>query len=223
MKTKNLLIVDEQVVVRKGLKVILSDFFEPSRIYEADDGKQLFVHFKERKIDVLIMDVQMPNTDSIGIVEYIAIKFPQTYIMIFSMLPERIYGPRLLKAGACGYLAKESSLDEMMKAFNHVSRSKKYISASLREVFGDEREDYNRADPFSKLSYREFEIVNFLLSGVSVNSIAATLNLKPSTIGTYKSRLFEKLKVNNVFEIKDLAVLYKLASRFTHGNNAIAS
>lgn len=208
MEMKNVLIVDDHAVVRTGLKLLLHDFYQGLKIYEASNGDEVMREFKLHKIDLLVMDIHMANTDSIGLVELISIKYPKTYTLIFSMLPEKIYGKRMLKAGARGYLPKESTLDEIKKAFDLVLQQKTYLSQNFIEILAGQVSTDNTLNPFEILSHREFEIVNLLLSGLSINAIAQTLNLKPSTVGTYKIRVFEKLKIKSVFELKDLAMLF---------------
>lgn len=214
MKFKNIVIADDHAAMRKGLRVLLNEFYTGLSILECSDDQSLLSHFKNQPIDLLVMDIQMPNLDTIGMVEFISIKYPNTYILIFSMLPERIYGRRLLKAGAMGYLPKEASIEEMKEAFDLVLKSKKYLSQNLIEILSNDPQDKNSADPFSNLSHREFEIVNFLLRGIGINMIAQTLKIKPSTVGTYKARIFEKLRVKTIFELNDLAVLHNFTAHY---------
>jgi two-component system, NarL family, invasion response regulator UvrY len=144
-------------------------------------------------------------------VEVISIKYPYIDILIFSMLPERIYGRRMLRAGAKGFLSKSAPVHEMKRAFDMIFKSRRYISAAMVEFLADDIRNNKPAEPFNALSPREFEIMKELVSGNSLNVIAKRLNLRPSTVGTYKARIFEKLQVQNIFELKDMAVLYDLA------------
>ena len=114
----------------------------------------------------------------------------------------------MLKAGARGFLPKESTLEEIKKAFDLVLQQKTYLSQNFIEILAGSVSTDTAFNPFEKLSHREFEIVNLLLSGSSINAIAQTLNVKPSTVGTYKIRVFEKLKIKTIFELKDLAMLF---------------
>lgn len=208
MPEKHVLIVDDHAVMRKGVKLILTDLGHGLAIYESGDGDSMLEHFRQKKIDLLVMDIHMPNTDSIRMVELVSIRYPGTYILIFSMLPEHIYGRRMLKAGARGYLPKLSTIDEIRGAFDQALQRKSYLSPSLSDLLEKESSAQDGYDPFAQLSDREFEIVNLLLSGSSINLIARRLNLKHSTVGTYKARIFDKLQVRTIFELKDLAMLY---------------
>ena len=209
---KNILLVDDHMVIRTGLKALLNDYYVQLSIMEAENEAQTLQSLKQHKIDLLIMDLQIPNTDVIGLIEMISIKYPRCYILVFSMLPEKIYARRVLSAGASGYLPKDSSPEEMKKAFDHALAEKKYLSPQLTELLSQEARQALPGNPFDRLSHREFLIVNLLLGGASITRIAERLNIKPSTVGTYKSRIFEKLSVKTIFELKEMAVLYDLSS-----------
>ncbi|TCJ13965.1 response regulator transcription factor [Flaviaesturariibacter flavus] len=206
---KKVLIVDDHAVMRAGLKLLLQDAFANLQLFEAGDGDEAMEVLRQQHIDILVMDIHIRNTDSISLVELISIRYPKTYILVFSMLPEKVYGRRMLAAGARSYLPKESTLDEIKKAFELVFRRKTYMSQNFAEIMAGAGAT-QALNPFDQLSRREFEIVNLLLSGASINAIAQSINVKPSTVGTYKARVFEKLRIATVFELKDLAVLYKM-------------
>ena len=208
MPEKHVLIVDDHAVMRTGVRQIFTDLGYGVAVHESGDGDSMLEHFRQKKIDLLIMDIQLPNTDSIRMVELVSIRYPKTYILVFSMLPEHIYGRRMLKAGARGFLPKLSSIEEIRGAFCQALRHQSYLPPGLGELLEKEEGEGGRYDPFAQLSDREFEIVNLLLSGCSINSIAQRLNLKHSTVGTYKARIFEKVQVRTIFELKDLATLY---------------
>jgi two-component system, NarL family, invasion response regulator UvrY len=211
MSMKNILLVDDHAVVRTGLNVILHDYYPEIRIFEAADEDDALDVLRQNKIDLLVLDLQIPNTDSIGLVELISIKHPSCYILIFSMLPEVIYARRVLKAGASGFLPKDSSSIETKRAFDLAFANKKYTSQTMTEMLANEGGSKTLANPFDGLSHREFEIVRLLLAGNNLAKIATLLNIRPSTAGTYKARLFEKLRVNSLFELKEVAILYDFA------------
>ena len=205
---KNILFVDDHAVDRTGMKVILLDYYTQLRIFEAEDGEAALRVLKKERIDLLLLDLQLPNTDTISLVEIISIRYPQCYILVFSMLPENIYARRVLKAGASGFLPKDTTPDEIKRAFDFALANKKYISQTLSEVLLNEATGSGNSSPFENLSHREFEIVSLLLAGNSLAKISEQLNIKPSTTGTYKTRIFEKLRISSLFELKELAVLY---------------
>jgi two-component system, NarL family, invasion response regulator UvrY len=202
------LIVDDHEIVRRGLKLLIADFYPDAQIYEAYDGDSTVAQLKKNNFTLVILDIQMPNTNSLGLLEYILTRFPKTKVLIFSMSSEMLYGKRFIKAGAKGYLSKEASVEEVKKAIETILRGHRYMSDALLDAFVGSATEEPQANPFTQLSDREFEITSLLLAGHSVSEIAAQLHLQPSTVGTYKARIFEKLKVANLLELRELANLY---------------
>ena len=207
---KKFLLVDDHVVVRSGVKALLTSLFSPSEIYEASDGNSAIKLLNQYHYDLVILDIQMPNTDTIGLVDHIHIKFPEAKILMFSMSAEKMYAARFLKAGAKGFISKDAPLDEITKAIETILNGRKYISDTLADELAERSFSNNSGNPFEKLSRREFEIVTLLLSGKTLSEISSSLNLQTSTVGTHKARLFEKLNVTNILELKELAVSYDL-------------
>lgn len=207
---KKFLLVDDHIVVRSGMKGILEEIFNPSEIYEAGDGDGAVEQLKHYTFDLIMMDIQMPKTDTLGLVEYIHVKYPNTNILMFSMGAENIYAKRYIKAGAKGFISKESPLEEIKKAINLILNGRLYISAELANSLAQDSFSGATSNPFDKLSPREFEIVSLLLSGQTVSEISKSINLQVSTVGTHKARVFEKLNVTNLLELKELANSYKL-------------
>ncbi|MEO8720558.1 MAG: response regulator transcription factor [Ginsengibacter sp.] len=205
----DLLFVDDHTIVRTGLKLLVNHFVDHCQIDEAEDGNSAFEKIKKHDYDLVIMDITMPHTDSIGILQMILTFKPSTKIIIFSMNPEEVYAKRYLKMGAMGYLGKNASTEEIEKAISTVLNNKIYLSPELNEkLLSDIHSKYTFKNPFDKLSPREFEIVQHLSHGDSVSEISQKLNLHSSTIGTHKFRIFEKLKCHNLIELNNLASLY---------------
>ena len=207
---KKFLLVDDHTVVRSGVKILLSDIYIPSEIYEAINGETAVAQLKERDYDLIMLDIQMPNTDTLRLMEYIHITYPQAKVLMFSMSAENIYAKRFMKAGAYGFISKEAPLEEITRAIQIILSGRKYISESLTEKLAEDSFSGKSGNPFNKLSPREFEIVSLLLDGKTVTDISHTLNIQTSTVGTHKARLFEKLAVTNILELKELATTYNL-------------
>ena len=207
---KTFLLVDDHMVVRNGVKTLLLQVFSPCEIFEAGDGITAVEELKKRKYDLVMMDIQMPGTDAFGLMEYIRISHPGTRVLVFSMSAENIYAKRFLKAGAKGFVSKEAPLEEIKKALTTVLNDKRYISEAMIDILAEGAYDDNTKNPFQKLSARELEIVSLMLSGHTLSEIAKSLHIQVSTAGTHKSRLFEKLGVSNLLELKELADFYKL-------------
>ena len=207
---KKFLLVDDHVVVRSGIKALLSQIYKPAEIHEAFDGESVIQQLKEHQYDVIILDIQMPRTDTLGLMEYIRNTYPEAKVLMFSMSPENIYAKRFINAGAMGFVSKEAPLEEIIKAINIILSNKKYISQSLAVKLAEDSLSGKPANPFNALSPKEFEIVSLLLSGKTVSDISHLLNIHTSTVGTHKFRLFEKLGVANILELKELANMYNL-------------
>lgn len=207
---KKFLLIDDHEIVRSGVKNVLQELFKPCEIYEANDEKSALSQLKIHQYDLVVMDVQMPGTDTAGLMEYIKTRYPSTRVLMFSMSPENVYAKRFLKAGAMGFVSKNAGLTELKKAVELVLNDRKYISEGLAEQLAAEIGSQQPNNPFDKLSSREFEIANLLMSGKSSSDISELLSINSSTVGTHKARLFEKLGVNNLPELIEVARIYKM-------------
>lgn len=207
---KRFLLIDDHVVVRSGLKFILSDLFKPCEIDEAEDGQAALEKLNEHKYDLVMLDIKMPNTNTLQLMEYFKITFPDLRVVIFSMNSESIYAKRFLKAGARGFVNKDAPLEEVVRAINLVLENKKYISETMLEQLAEFGASQTEENLFNYLSPREFEIASLLLKGESISGIAHSLNLQVSTVGTHKARIFDKLKITNLMELKEMANMYNL-------------
>ena len=205
---KKFLLIDDHFVVRSGVRGLLSELYKPCEVYEADDSEKAIKALKERSYDLIMMDVQIPKNDMLGLMEYIHIRYPEARVLMFSMSPENIYAKRFLKAGAKGFLSKDSTFDETIKAVNLVLNNRKYISEALAEALAEDTLSDNPSNPFDKLSAREFEIASMLLEGQGLGDIAKLLSLQPSTVGTHKAKLFKKMNITNVLQLRELASIY---------------
>ncbi len=207
---KNFLLIDDHEIVRSGVKTVLLELFKPCEIFEASNEKEALDQFKARKYDLIIMDVQMPDTDSAGLLKNIKIKSPDVKVLVFSMSAENLYAKRFMKLGAMGFVTKNSGLSELIKAINLALNNRKYISEAFAEILAGEVGDEKSSNPFETLSSREFEIVSLIIHGKSLNEISDLLSIHSSTVSTHKSRLLEKLGVKNLPELLELARAFNL-------------
>ncbi|GAB4093728.1 response regulator [Flaviaesturariibacter terrae] len=199
--------------MRSGLRLLLEELSPSLHFFEASDADAALEIMRRYPIDVVVLDIHLGETDSISLVELLSIRYPHAYILIFSMLPEKVYGRRLMQVGARSFLPKSSALAEIRRAFELVLGRKTYMSQELIESLSGEANPVPSGSPFDALSRREFEFVLLVLSGAGISDIAQKLNVKPSTVGTYKARVFEKLRIRTLFELKDLALLYNVSSQ----------
>lgn len=205
---KRFLLIDDHEVVRSGIHSLLSEMYNPCEVIEAYDADSATEKLKQSLYDLIMMDIQMPNSDSLGLMQYINTKYPEAKVLIFSMSAENLYAKRFLKAGAKGFLSKDASLDEIKKAINIVLNNRRYVSDSFAEQLAASSFSDTPDNPFEKLSQREFEIASMLLTGLTLSEVSKSLNLQTSTVGTHKSRIFEKLGISNILELKELATSY---------------
>ncbi len=205
---RHFLIIDEHDIVRRGVKTMLLNLFDPAEISEAFDEVSATGQLAKKSFDLVLIDIHMPNTDAIRLMEFIHAIYPDIRVLVFSMSAENIYAKRFLEAGACGFVSKEALLGEIQKAITLVLDGKLYFSDALMEMVAHKFPVQYADNPFSKLSAREHEIVSLFLKGDTLSEIVKSLKIKVSTAGTHKSGLFEKLEVKNILELKELATFY---------------
>lgn len=206
----NILLADDHVIIRTGLKRFISSYIVGANIDEAIDGDSAFAKIKATIYQLIILDINMPNTDSFGLLSNIMVIRPEANVLMFSMNAEEIYAKKYLQLGAKGYLCKTASPSEIQTALDTVISGKRYISSALSQTFAEAVIGKQAENPFDRLSPREFEIVLHLLKGESLASICKTLTLQTSTVGTHKARIFEKLQCSNIIDINALAKLYNV-------------
>jgi two-component system, NarL family, invasion response regulator UvrY len=207
-----ILLADDHVIIRAGLKIFIKNLIPLSDIEEAWDGDTTFEKIKITDFDIIILDVNMPATDSFGLVSNILALKPQSKILMFSMNAEEIYAKKYLHLGALGYINKDAAEEEIKEAINNVLNNKRYISHSLTKSLTESAlgKKMNNQNPFDLLSPRELEIASHLMKGESVSEISSYLNLHTSTVGTHKARIFEKLQCKNIVGINELARVHKI-------------
>jgi two-component system invasion response regulator UvrY len=206
-----ILLADDHSIVRTGLKIFLEKLIADSIIDEAWDGETTYRKIEVSNYDLIILDVNMPETDSFKLVTDILGLKPEAKILMFTMNAEEVYAKKFLQMGAMGYLNKGSSETEIKNAIEHVLNNRKYLSPTLNQQLTEEALNGKKtSNPFDNLSPREFEIVQHLIKGESVAEISSKLNLHSSTIGTHKTRIFNKLHCSNIIDINLLAKIHKV-------------
>lgn len=207
----NILLADDHEIVLEGLVLMLSSVYPVAGIDCAKNADDIYAKMQKgkKKYHLLITDIDMPNMSIQELVKWVKICQPDCKIIVLSMLNEAIYAPSLYKAGIDGYINKIQSRNVLMNAINKVLSGNKYYSDKMIEHLFRSDKKAPELTPFQELSAREFEIMNFLVDGKSVSEICKLLNLRSSTVSTHKSRIFEKLNVSNVFELKQMSDLYR--------------
>jgi len=206
--TLSFLIADDHSIVRQGISLLLKESFFNSEIYQAGTFKDVLKVLRETKIDLLVLDINFPDGNSLNIIAEIKNIQPDIKILIFSAYDEDIYAMRYLNAGASGYLNKGSNEEEMKNALNNMIISGKYITQNIKDRILDTYISKKPINPLEQLSNREIEVARLLIKGFGNMEISELLNVKKSTVSTFKNRIFEKLEINNLADLIDLFQLY---------------
>jgi len=195
------LIVDDHPVVRRGLRALLSDEFREAAFGEASNVQQALEQISKKGWDVALLDISLPGRSGLDFLKEVKAARPRLPVLVLSIHPEDQFAVRVLKAGAEGYLTKESVPEELVNAIRKILAGGRYVSPTLAEKLAlDLRRDSTRA-PHETLSDREYEVMCWIASGKAVTEIAADLSLSPKTISTYRTRILEKLGVKSNAEI----------------------
>jgi two-component system, NarL family, invasion response regulator UvrY len=205
-----IIIADDHAIVREGLKQILAGISNMGVCDEAADGTEAIEKIKKNNYDIAVLDIKMPGTNVLDLIRDIKIYKPEIPILILSMYPEEQYAVRVLKAGASGYLTKESAPKELISAILKISKGGKYISEKLGEQLAFHLDDDSEKSDHEKLSDREFQVFGMIASGKSVKMIAEKLNLSEKTVSTYRSRVLQKMNLKNNAELTHYAFKYGL-------------
>jgi two-component system, NarL family, response regulator NreC len=210
MSRLRILLADDHTVVRQGLRKILEARPQWEVVAEAADGREAVRQAEEVKPDVAIVDVAMPLLNGIEAVRQIARKVSGTRVLVLSMHNDEAYVTQMLRAGAAGYLLKDSADVDLLQAVEAVASGKSFFSPAIARVIADDYvrqlEDRGVSDRYELLSQREREIFQLIAEGKTNKEIAALLFLSPSTVDTHRSRIMEKLDVHSAAEIVLYAV-----------------
>ncbi|KQT18183.1 LuxR family transcriptional regulator [Chryseobacterium sp. Leaf404] len=204
-----IVIADDHGIVRMGLIQTIKRLRSEAVILEVEDYKSLYKVIQKEKLDLAVMDVNMPNGTVQEAIDFIKIHQPQLKILLFSSQDEEVYALRYLKMGAGGYLSKQSSGETIEAALNAMLTKGRYISENVKEaMFVESLSGSGKSSPFETLSDRELQIATKLAEGITLKEISNQFNLHSSTISTYKNRLFEKLKIRSIPELVEILRLY---------------
>ena len=202
----NILLADDHSIVRRGLREILLEEFPDANFQEAADGQELIRKMRAEKFDVIISDVSMPGKNGLEALKVIKAESPTIPVLVLSIHPEELYAIRVLKAGASGYLTKESAPEELVKAVRMVMAGRKYITPSLAEKMASNLDNDFSKLPHELLSDRELDVLKLIAGGKTVSEIANDLSLSVNTISTYRARVLEKMNLKSTSELTFYAI-----------------
>jgi two-component system, NarL family, invasion response regulator UvrY len=208
-----LLLIDDHAMFREGLKQILAKQSDMNMIDETGNGHEALDKMRMNEYQVVILDLSMPGRSGWDILSEIKAEHPTIPVIILSMHPEDQYAIRMLRAGAAGYITKESDTGELLAAIRKVAKGGKYVSPLLAEKLAETVAQDSTRMPHQILSNREFQVLCFLASGKSLKEIADELCLSEKTITTYRARIMEKMQLRNNVELTHYAIQHKLIER----------
>ena len=203
-------IADDHTIVREGLKQLLSAAGDLEVVGEARDGHEALQIVRENDFDVLLLDLSMPGKGGMELIKQVKSEKPKLRILVLSMHAEHQYAVRAIKAGASGYMTKDSAATQLVSAIRKVAGGGALISAEVAEQIALSAMPQAEGPLHASLSDREYQVFQFLVSGKSVSDIAEQLNLSVKTVSTHKARLMEKMGLANQIELVHYAIKHKL-------------
>ncbi len=194
-------IADDHVIVRRGLRQIVAETPEIVIAGEAGTGQEALRAILSKDYDVILLDITMPDLNGLDVLKELKRQRPEVRVLMLSMHPEEQFAIRSLKAGALGYLTKDSAPAELVGAIKKVAAGGRYISTSLGEKLASQLTDDSDKEPHETLADREYQIMQMIARGLSVQHIAKELFLSTSTIYTYRTRILRKLQIKSNAEL----------------------
>jgi len=204
----SILIADDHSVVRQGISFVVKELFSNAVIHTAGSFKDTLKVVKETKLDLLILDINFPDGNSINIIPEIKSIQPELKILIFTAYDESVYAMRYLNTGASGYLNKGCTEEEIKHAVKSMISTGKYVTQIIKDRILDSYISKTPINPLEKLSIREVEVARLLIRGFGNLEISELLQIKNTTVSTFKKRVFEKLEIDNLASLIALFQLY---------------
>lgn len=208
--SKKVIIADDHVIFRVGLKQVINTNTELAVVDEASTGEELLRKVQEKDFDLVILDISMPGRSGLDTLAELKKIRPKLPVLVLSMHPEEQYAMRAYKSGASGYLTKGNPTSELLSALQKIMAGKKYVSADLAESLISSLGEAASGEAYHDLSNREFQVLCMIASGKPVGRIATDLSLSVKTISTYRAHILRKLNLQNNSEMTRFALDNKL-------------
>ena len=205
-----ILIADDHTIVRKGLKQILSEGISAVEFAESSNAPETLTLVSSKKFDIVILDLSMPGRSGLDLLKDIRVQSPKLPILVLSMHPEDQYALRVIKAGAMGYMTKDSAPEELVSAVTKILNGGRYVSANLSEQLVSLLQKHQKGAGHESLSDREFQVLELIASGKTVSEVADKLSLSVKTVSTYRTRILEKLHLSTNAELTRYAMQNKI-------------
>ncbi len=209
-ETIRVFIADDHAIVREGLKQILAESPDIIVAGEAENGLDAIKLFRKSKCNVMLLDISMPDRSGIDVLKQVKKESPDIAVLMLSMHREDQYAIRSLKAGAAGYLTKQSAPRELVTAIRQVATGQKYVSAALAQELASAIGDDHDTPLHDTLSDREYQTLTMIASGKTVSAIAEELSLSVKTVSEYRARVLVKMKLKNSAELTHYAIKNQL-------------
>jgi two-component system, NarL family, invasion response regulator UvrY len=201
------LVVDDHTLIRKGLKQILDDTSDIRVTGEAETGMQAIRMARDNKYDLILLDITLPDKYGIDVLRQLKLQCPGLPVLILSMHPEEQYALRSIKAGAAGYMNKQSAPSQLVTAIRQVAGGRKYISSELaQQLANDLGKDSQQEVSHKILSNREYQTLCLMASGKSLSEMADIMSLSAKTVSVYRARMLEKMQLKNNAEAVRYAI-----------------
>ncbi len=200
------IVADDHAVVRRGLKQILAAEPDMTVIAEARDGHEAIEMVRTNPCDLVVLDVTMPGINGLEVLKTLQRECPKLPVLVLSVHPEDQLAVRVLRAGAAGYMTKETAPEELVKAVRRVVTGGRYVSGALAEQMALDLQRRSAGPTHEALSDREYQVMCLIASGKTVSEIAEELALSVKTISTYRARLLEKMSLRNNAELTHYAI-----------------
>jgi two-component system invasion response regulator UvrY len=205
-----ILVADDHTIFREGLKRILAECADVIVADEASNGREVLDKIWKNEYDMVLLDISMPGITGLEALKQLKTDKPRLPVLVLSMHPEEQYAVRALRAGASGYLTKESAPDELITAIRKISQGRKYITSSLAERLAFEVEADSERPPHEILSDREYQVLRMIASGSTIKEIAKELSLSIKTVSTYRTRIMGKMKMKTNAELMHYALKHQI-------------
>ena len=206
----NVLVADDHAVVRKGLVQIISETMDMKVVAEAGTADEVFTEVRSRELDAVVLDLNLGDASGLEVLKNVKAEFEDLPILILSVHPENQYAVRTLRAGASGYLNKDSAPEQLVKAIRRVAEGRRYVSPEVAEELLFQLDADAEGPLHERLSDREFQVMRLLASGKTVSEIADMLALSVKTVSTYRSRVLDKMNMKNNAELTHYAIKNEL-------------
>jgi DNA-binding NarL/FixJ family response regulator len=207
-----ILVADDHAIVRRGLRQIVADESDMEVVGEAQTTQEILDLARQEEWDVIVLNISMPGRGGFEALKALKQTHSKRPVLVLSMYPEDQFAVRAFRAGAAGYMTKESAPEELVQAIRKVVRGGKYVSPSLAEKLAAELGEDAERPPHEALSEREYHVLCLLASGKTVTQIAAEMSLSVKTISTYRARLLEKMRMKTNAEVTRYAIEHRLVA-----------